>query len=113
MGQMDAYKLDVLFFREGNVWVGQCLQHDIAVQGENLRECMQELRDSLLGRIMGASDLGMDHPFKDVPPAPAKYWKRYRRALKLCLDESSFQLPEGIPPAFMIRPSDLEIRVYG
>lgn len=110
---MGADKLDVLFFKEGNLWVGQCLQHDIAVQGENLRECMQELNDSLLGRIVIASELGMDHPFRDVPPAPLKYWKQYRAALKLSPEESTFQFPEGVPPAFMIRPSDLEIRVYG
>ncbi len=110
---MDACKLDVLFFKEGDVWVGQCLQYDIAVQGENLRECMQELTDSLLGRIAIASELGMDHPFRDVPPAPVRYWKQYRAALKLCPEESTIRFPEGTPPAFMIKPSDLEIRVYG
>ncbi len=111
---MDAYKLDVLFFRERDAWVGQCLQYDIAVQGENLRECIQELRTVLLARISIALKLGMDHPFKNIPRAPDKYWKRYRDAVKLAPEESPFQVPEGIlPPAFMLRPSDLEIRVYG
>ena len=112
---MDACKLDVLFFRdrEKDVWVGQCLQYDIAVQAENLRECMQELRSVLLGRIVIAAELKMEHPFENVPPAPAKYWKHYQDAFKLCPDEPTFQFPEGVPPAFMLRSSDLEIRIYG
>ncbi len=109
----DTDKLDILFFKEQGVWVGQCLQHNIAVQGETLRECIEALFCVLVGRIVIAAKLGMDHPFKGVPPAPAKYWKRYPGALKLSPEESTFKLPKGIPPAFMIQPSNLELRIYG
>jgi hypothetical protein len=109
----DSCKLDVVVFREGTVWVSQCLQHNIAAQGENLRECLDALRSVLLARIAAAANGLIDDPFKDVPPAPRKYWERYEEALKLSPEESPFQRLEGIPTAFMIRPSDLELRVYG
>lgn len=107
------YKLDVLFLKEGEVWVGQCLQHDIAAQGENLRDCVRALSSVLLGRVRAVSEGLIDHPFADIPPAPERYWERYRKAVKLSPEESPFQKPEGIPPAFMIQASNLELRVYG
>ncbi|HXQ21058.1 MAG TPA: hypothetical protein VN812_05245 [Candidatus Acidoferrales bacterium] len=73
---------------------------------------MEELRSVIVARILIAIELGMDDPFRGVPPAPTKYWKRYPGALKLSPEESTFQLPKGIPPAFMLQPSNLEIRIY-
>ena len=89
----DTCKLDVLFLREKDVWVGHCLQHDIAAQGETLRECMRAFSAVLVGRILVADELKIDDPFRDIPPAPAKYWKHYRSAFRLSPDESAFQFP--------------------
>ena len=106
-----SYKLDVLFFKERDVWVGQCLQYDIAAQAQNLRECMQALQSALLGRLIAATQGLINDPFKDLPPAPSRYWQRYHQALRLSPEESLFQQLEGVPQAFMIQASDLELRV--
>jgi hypothetical protein len=107
------FKLKVLFLKEGDQWVGQCQEHDDAAQGENLRECMRALGSALRGRIIAAAEGMVDHPFEGIPPAPPQYWARYDEALRLSPEESPFEEPEGVPPAFMIRPPDLELRVYG
>lgn len=108
---MDGNRLDVVFFKDGDVWVGQCLQYDLAAQGGNLKECMQELGAVILGRILAATEGIIEHPFVGLPPAPERYWQQYRDGVKLSAEASPLQQPEGIPPSFMLRPSDLEARV--
>jgi hypothetical protein len=109
----ESFKLKVLFFKEGDQWVAQCLEHDVAAQGENLRECMRAFGSALRGRVIAAAEGMIDHPFRDIPPAPPQYWVRYDEALRLSPEESPFEEAEGVTPPFMIRPSDLELRVYG
>lgn len=57
---MGTCKLDVLSFRDANFWVGQCLQHDIAVQGGNLRDCVEQFRGGEL----------VDRVCRDTRPRP-------------------------------------------
>ncbi|HEX7424313.1 MAG TPA: hypothetical protein VF311_10585 [Terriglobales bacterium] len=108
---METYKLDVLLFKEGDAWVAQCLQYDVAAQGENARECMAQLGYVLIGRVIVAAELGMRHPFENLPQAPSRFWRRFEKGLEVVPRESLFQIPEGTPPAFMIDPSSVELRI--
>lgn len=106
----DTYRLDVLFFKEKDMWVGQCLQHDLVSDGGSLRECMNQFAFLLVGRILVASELGTA-PFENIPPAPQRFWERYHRAVRVRPEEPAFELPGSVPPAFMIDSSQVEIRI--
>lgn len=53
---------------DGEWWVAQCLEHDIAVQAKTLPAAAEELQRVIKGRIVVAKKLGVA-PFAGVPPA--------------------------------------------
>ena len=61
-----------VLFRELELWVAQCLEVDIAVQGKTLVDALRSLELTLTGRIAVCEREGID-PF-DLPPAPKDYW---------------------------------------
>ena len=73
--------LSLLVGREGEWWVAQCLEYDIAVQARTLKDVDYEFQRILLGRIFAAKELGID-PFEDIPPAPEEYRKIFEDANK-------------------------------
>lgn len=74
------FLLHVLFTTERvadrSWWIAQCLEFDIAAQGDTLAEVQLEFQRVLAARVLSAKDLGVD-PFEGVPQAPAPFWHRY------------------------------------
>src|SRR4051812_30496274 len=74
---MSAKKLRILFFREGDWWIAQCLEHDIAAQARgDLHQAEYELERLLVSHIMACEEEGIP-PFEHVPPAPARLQDRW------------------------------------
>lgn len=76
---MTSAKVTFLFFKEGNTWVGQCLEYDIAAQAESLSEARRELETSFVARLVYAVEHSINKPFKGLPRAPGKYWNMYKQ----------------------------------
>jgi len=68
-----------VLFKEGEWWVAQCLDVDIAAQAESERDLYYELGRLLVGRILAGEKLGVD-PFASLPPAPRRYWDMFSKA---------------------------------
>ncbi|MEW8436933.1 MAG: hypothetical protein AB2689_02150 [Candidatus Thiodiazotropha taylori] len=66
--------LSILFLKEGTSWVAQCLEHDIAAQGKNIREASYELQKAFCAEISVCEELGYNF-FTANPPAPGYYWR--------------------------------------
>ncbi len=73
------HRISVVVFKEGSALVGQCLEHDIAVQGDSLREIIAELQRTLLGHILICLEQHRE-PFDGLPPAPDRYRELFEKA---------------------------------
>ena len=91
-----AQRVRVVVFREGDWWVGQCLEYDIAAQAKTLSDLHYEFGRLLVGHYALATERGRP-PFEDVPPAPERYWKLFDQA-KSRLDREPvlFRVPTSL-----------------
>ena len=68
----------LLLMQEGNWWVAQCLEFDIAAQAKTMLDAISEFKLVWTGRIRACEIEGAD-PF-DLPQAPEFYWKAFEKA---------------------------------
>jgi hypothetical protein len=78
--------LRVLIKRESDgqreKWAAQCLEYDIAAQGESL----SEVKNRFDKTVMGYFALAVKHkksPFANIPPAPEEYHRMWENATAL------------------------------
>ena len=87
----------VVAFQEGNWWVAQCLEYDIAAQAKTLPYLYYEVERLIVGHYAVATERGQA-PFTDLPAAPMRYWQLFERAkLRLTRDPAPFRLPTPWP----------------
>lgn len=92
--------LRAVMFKSGNLWVGQCLEHDIAAQAKEPKDLAYQLERAIVGHIVIAQDNGIE-PFKTVAPAPERYWKMFERGLKVEVPEDHVFTVGGVSPVPM------------
>lgn len=71
-----------VIFKEGDWWVAQCLEFDIATQAKTLKDLAYELQRVLVGHMVVCKQEGIA-PFEYLPKAPEKYWKMFGEGLEL------------------------------
>jgi hypothetical protein len=105
--QIQLPALNVLFFKEKDMWIAQCLQFDVTAQGETIPKARKSFERVLLAQII--SDLEEKRaPLSTVPSAPAKFWHQYRsKAATTLAGRDPIHVPEEsipseTPPAWMI-----------
>ena len=101
--------IKVLFTREGEAWVAQCLEHDIASQGRTVQEAEETFGRTFLGQIMLDLRRGKE-PLQGIGPAPRMYWRKFKEGIELKV-EPTIALPKSVPPAFVIEEIRKEARV--
>lgn len=71
-------KVQVVFLREGRSMVAQCLEYDIAAQGDDIPIAKWRFARTLLGQA--ALDRYHDkEPLAAIKEAPAMYWEMSRQ----------------------------------
>lgn len=89
--------LHVLIFREGDWWVAQYLEHDIAAQAKSLDDLSYELQRVLVGTMVANLQNGLPGLGR-LPRAPERYWKAFDRArLQVQPRDPQFRFPPGTP----------------
>lgn len=74
--------LKVLLLKEGDRWIAQCLEFDIATQGTTISDSLDNFCEVFAGQI--AFDLAHNRePLSDKKPAPPWYWQVSNHAEKL------------------------------
>jgi hypothetical protein len=71
-------KLDVLFIKDGTAWTAQCLQYDVAAQGDTLKDAQKAFEDVLAVEVAYLAKRG--DSLDCLPAAPQCYWKLFREA---------------------------------
>jgi hypothetical protein len=95
------HRIRTILFQEGDWWVAQCLDVDIAAQAKTEEDLEYELGRILVGHVMASEELGAV-PFANLPPAPRRYWEMFFSAKSqpttmmpfLPLDDISHALPK-------------------
>ena len=72
-------KIKVVLFRDGEWWVAQCLEYDLATQARDYNEVFGKLERLIAGRLAVAAQLNAE-PFALLPKAPESYWRMYEKA---------------------------------
>ena len=95
---------------ETGSWVAQCLEHDMAAQGDTINEALAELTNLFHGELV------VNETLDNISPAPKYYWDKYCRSMVLESSRQPVFQPEtqpqsdGVPPAPML-PKFRELRV--
>jgi predicted RNase H-like HicB family nuclease len=93
----NPYQIRAVVLQEGDWWVAQCLDYDIATQAKTIAELYDELERVLMGHMVMAREAGVA-PFSGIPRAPKRYWDLFRDArLKLEPVEPPVQLDVPSP----------------
>ena len=83
-------RLRVVIFQEGEWLCAHCLEYDFATQAKSLSDLQSRLERLIAGHIAIRLKHGLK-PFRNVPPAPAKYRELFRRS-KIPLSIQTFGL---------------------
>jgi predicted RNase H-like HicB family nuclease len=86
-------------YEEGK-WVVQCLEFDVAAQGDTIREALNDWRRAYTGQLMAYLDIE-ENPYERIAPAPKFYWNTWGRAEDLT--PSNCDSPGGVGQAFRIK----------
>ena len=92
--------IHVLLIREGDSWVAQALDVDIAAQGRSVPLAQKAFIQAVNAQLRLDAAHGRE-PFQGIPPAPEAYWEaffKHARALEQTVVEG-----EDVVPAYMIR----------
>jgi hypothetical protein len=68
----DRIEVNVVAFQEGELWVAQCVEYDIAAFAKSLPELPRALERAVAANICANADLGR-HALVGVPPAPPRF----------------------------------------
>lgn len=107
-------KLNLLLMNHQGTWVLQCLQYDIAAQGETIDAAKRAFARAFLGQVIVNIEHGKE-AMADVPRAPTEYWDRFRKAKAVQGDfvEVLTAPPDdlNVPPAWMVHAMSNELRL--
>ncbi len=102
---VNQLKLRVLLLKDGEFWVAQCLEFDLAAQGSTIAEAQQSFVRTFVMQALVDSQAGKQ-PFADFKPAPAWYAMRYDEA-----QEQEFARPLSLDPAVSAFRAVAEVRL--
>jgi len=101
---MNESRIRAVVFKEGNWWILQLLEYDLATQVRHLEDFPSELGRLLFGQMEANAACGVE-PFHGFSRAPKRYWEMYEAAQPWTEPLPSIALPEdlGSTPAVEAR----------
>jgi hypothetical protein len=78
-GADESLKVSVVAFREGELWVAQCIEYDISARSETLANAMTAFRRMFAANLAASRELGRNG-LEGVPPAPQRFRQMFDAA---------------------------------
>ena len=92
---METIELNVVVFEDGDIWVAQGIEFDIAARANKTSELPRAFERALVANL--ATNHALGHALNRIPPAPQRYWELFEKAqFDLKNRGPSFAPPEGI-----------------
>jgi hypothetical protein len=79
---MTGSDIRAVVYKEGECWVIQLLEYDLATQVRRFEDVPTELRRLILAQMLVNAEGGVE-PFCGFSKAPRRYWKMYEQAQAL------------------------------
>lgn len=89
-------------FQEGDWWIIQLLEYDLATQVRRLEDVPGEFRQLLLAQMAANAALGVE-PFHGFSKAPRRFWKMYEQARALVTPTSLEETETAVAPRYEAR----------
>jgi hypothetical protein len=87
-------------YQQKSLWVAQCLEYDIAAQGDTIQQALKALDVAVVAQLTVYLK-NNQNPLEMLPRAPKEYWNMYSQGEAL-RDPLPIRPPENVPPAWMI-----------
>lgn len=101
-------QISLLIRYEGSNAVVQCLEYDIAAQGNSIREALESWAVVFSARILIDCE-ATNVPLSNIPPAPSFYFEEFRSAFRLV--GPPLRLSDNVPSSWMATVFGAEIRI--
>jgi hypothetical protein len=98
-GREESFEVNVLAFREGELWVAQCIEYDISARSDTLESAMTAFRRAFAANLAANRELGRN-ALDGVPPAPQHYREMF---------ESGKSVQEKLPAGRPVAVADLRV----
>jgi len=95
----ESLEVNVLAFREGELWVAQCIEYDISARSDTLASAMTAFRRAFAANLAANRELGRN-ALDGVPPAPQRYKQMF---------ESAKSVQENVPAGRPVAVADLRV----
>jgi hypothetical protein len=99
---MTEPRIRAVVFREGDWWIIQLLEYDLATQVRRLEDVPDTFRRLLVGQLEANASLGVE-PFHGFTKAPRRFWEMYEKARTLVAPTSLAGKENEIRPQFEAR----------
>src|SRR5262249_35790603 len=94
----DQFRVSVVLYPEGGLWIAQGVQFDITARGSTPTEASERFNDKFGAELVMPIELG-EQPLAGVGPAPPEFWEMYERAkMRATIDDASIRLSDGATP---------------
>lgn len=114
---MKEPRVTILFVREGSAIVAQCLEYDVAAEGDSAAEALRTFFAVLTAQINADIERGVE-PLSETSRAPERYWELAETAMPIAHPAPvSLPMPTPnqsaapVPPAWTIRALHPELRL--
>jgi len=94
--------LRAVVFKEGDWWIIQLLEYDLATQVRRLEDVPGEFRRLLLGQMAANASLGVE-PFYGFSKAPRRFWTMYEQARALVTPTPLEEVENEVAPRYEAR----------
>lgn len=71
--------VNVVAFRDGDLWVAQCIDFDIAARSDTLPKAMKAFQRAFVANLVANRELGRTE-LEGVPPAPQRFREMFESA---------------------------------
>ena len=85
---LDNVKLRIVAFKDGDQWVAQCLEHDIATQAGDLDTLRSRMRLTLAAEAE-ASGIVEGNPFASIDAAPDYFQVLWNSSCTILADDNA------------------------
>jgi hypothetical protein len=98
---MAGLDIRAVVYREGEWWIIQLLEYDLATQVRRLEDVPGEFRRLVLAQILVNSECGMES-FHGFSKAPRRYWEMYQQARTLVMPTRMADTGHGLENSLRI-----------
>lgn len=99
---MNEPYIRAVVFKEGDWWIIQILEYDLATQVRRLEDVPGRFRHLIVAQLAANVAMGVE-PFHGFSKAPRRYWEMYERAHTLVASTPLEEVEDEISPRFEAR----------